>query len=149
MRELTANLLLISIGITIIITIIALIRMDIFSKLNLSDKEYRVTDECNLLLDKQERKIERLQNYARLFYIVLIFVFIDTLLIYEKSLLKAFNENKVLVCSYKKSKILVTTKTFEYSNKNSFIPSGQLASIDDNFRIDLDMCKIKNRRWWQ
>jgi hypothetical protein len=84
MRELTANLLLISIGITTIITIIALIRMDIFSKLNLSDKEYRVTDECNLLLDKQERKIERLQNYARLFYIVLIFVFIDTLFIYEE-----------------------------------------------------------------
>ena len=57
MRELTANLLLISLGITIIMTIIALIKMDIFSKLNLS--------------------------------------------------------------------------------------------IYDNFRIDLDMCKIKNRRWWQ
>jgi hypothetical protein len=54
--------------------------------------------------------------------------------IYEPSLLKAFNNNQ----------------TFKYTKTNSCFNSSMVTKLDDkNISIDLDMCNIENKSWWQ
>ena len=149
MRDLTIYIFVITIISIIIGGLFLLPKIHHLSKLNLLDNKYRETNECELKIEQQQMEIEKYLNIMQLSYIVFILTLIDTSFIYERSLLEAYLNDKTLICRYKDSDIVVNNKLFTYSNKNSLIPSGQITNKDNNITIGLDMCKIKNKRWWE
>jgi len=149
MRDLTIYIFLITMVLIIIGSLFLLPKLHLLSKLNLSDDKYRETNECELKIEQQQMEIEKYLNIMKLSYLVFVITLIDTSFIYERSLKEAYSNNKTLICRYKDSDINVNNKLFNYSNKNSLIPSGQITSKDKNITIDLDMCKIKNKSWWE
>ena len=150
MREITAYIFMGSIYIMTIAVGFVLYKIQQFSKLNLSPENYRYTKECEDKLDKKQKEIESIFSKVKLFYLIFIVTIIDTTFIYEPSLLKAFNNNQTLICSFKDKDIKVNNKTFKYTQTNRFFNSGIVTKIDDkNISIDLDMCNIKNKSWWE
>ena len=78
MREATAYLFIGSILIMIAIAPFVFYKIEYFSKLNLSDDEYRFTPECKDKMEKERKIIDALTNKIKIIYLVFIFAVIDT-----------------------------------------------------------------------
>ena len=150
MREATAYFFIGSLGIIIAIAPFVLYKINNFGKLNLSEDECRFSNKCEEKLKQESKAIDKLMNKMKLIYVVFIFTLIDTTFLYESSLLKAFNKNKPLICSFNNQDIEVNNKTFKYTQTNRFFNSGIVAKIDDsNISMKLAICKIKDKNWWE
>ena len=149
MREISTYTFVTSILIVTLLCVYAVVKINKHCKINLtSDKDFRNTQECENLVNENEYRIKSIFKVIKLFYFVFVLTMIDTLFIYESSLLKAFSNNQKLICIYKGDNIEVSKSKYQYSNKNTLLPSGQIFN-DNGIIIDLDMCKIKNKKWWE
>jgi len=150
MREATGCFFLGSLAIIMAISPFVLYKIDNIGKLNLSEDEYRFSNECEKKLEQESKAIDRLMNKMKLIYIVFILTIIDTAFLYEPTVLNAFNANKPLICSFDNKDIEVNNKTFKYTQTNRFFNSGTVTKIDDsNISMKLSICKIKNKKWWE
>ena len=150
MREATIYFFIGSLAIIIAMAPLVLYKIDNFGKLNLSEDEYRFSKECEEKMDQEKKSIDKLINKMKLIYIVLIFTIVDTTFLYEPSILKAFNNNRTLICSFDNKDIEVNNKTFKYTQTSSFFNSGIVTKLDDsNISMKLSICKIKNGKWWE
>ncbi len=148
MRDITLYIFIINLIFILLASIPLFLKINRYSKLNLSDDTFRCTQECKDLLDKEAIGIEKILQKMKSIYFVVAFMIIDTTFIYEPALLQAYSNNKILVCSKNHIKFEVNKNTHQYSRKNTIFKSGQLSDKDNN-TVDLDMCKIKNKRWWE
>ena len=150
MREATGCFFIGSIAIIMAISPFVLYKIDNIGKLNLSEDEYRFSNECEKKLEQESKAIDRLMNKMKLIYIVFILTLIDTAFLYEPTVLNAFNANRTLICSFENKDIEVNNKTFKYTQTNRFFNSGTVTKIDDsNISMKLSICKIKNKKWWE
>jgi hypothetical protein len=150
MREATGCFFIGSIAIIMAISPFVLYKIDNIGKLNLSEDEYRFSNECEKELEQESKAIDRLMNKMKLIYIVFILTLIDTAFLYEPTVLNAFNANRTLICSFENKDIEVNNKTFKYTQTNRFFNSGTVTKIDDsNISMKLSICKIKNKKWWE
>ena len=149
MRELIFYIFMFNLALIFLLTPIILIKLEQFSKLNLSDDNFRYTKECKEQMDKKQKEIDTLLNPLKITYVLILFMIIDTSFIFENSLRDAFNSNKNLICKDNGHIFTISNKNYAILDNGGVFLSYEAINNKDNISVNLANCQIKNKRWYE